>query len=765
MLALLLFAALFSLSASAQESGDIIEALNKVLPNAPAGNMHYDPKTGLTIWTNVYFNVSNKNGGHTALEADYAEVNSQTGDVRADGHVRIENDGQLWVGEHIDYNLTTHRMSSEQFRSGVAPAYIGGESLNGLISKEKGATNVLITTNAFVTTDDVAEPFYRVHADRIKITVGQKVEMWNAVFYLGKVPVFYYPYYSRVLGRRVNNLIVMPGFRSRFGAELLGTYSWYLGDVADGKIHADYRSNRGPGFGPDVNLHLGPQWGEASLKYYYTHDQKPNNDTNGLPFLGNIPHNRQMFNLGWQATPATNLNLKALINYQSDPLILHDYYPGRYTQDPQPGTLFEANKYWDNWSLDALATPQINDYFAQVERLPDVQLTGFRQQVGNTPIYYDSQSSLGEYRSYAGNTTNNVFDPSLGYFSNSAARFDTYHQLTLPETFFNFLNVTPRVGGRFTHYNVDGGNLPSTQTDSSRGVLNTGVEFSFKASQLWADAKNSFFQVDGLRHIIEPSANYVFVPDPSVPPTQLPQFDSELPSLMLSPVDFPDYNSIDSIDSQNVIRFGLRNVLQTKRDGQLQDLVNWNLLLDWRLNPKAAQNGLPEQTSLNDLYSQLSFRPRTWLTFESQLRYNIDTGDLNMAFHQITFAPNNRWSWGVGDWYLRGGVWGNIVNDINNVNVGWQKSDYLTSTFFYRLDDNWGARMQHNFDFDTGRLQSQFYTLYRDMRSWTAALTFRVENNVNSSPDYTIAFQISLKANPSTHVGNDVANPYHLLGE
>ncbi len=153
--------------------------------------------------------------------------------------------------------------------------------------------------------------------------------------------------------------------------------------------------------------------------------------------------------MDWQATPATNLNVKALINYQSDPTILHDYFPGAYTQDPQPRTFFEANKYWDNWSIDALATPRVNDYFAQVERLPDVQLTGFRQQVGNTPVYYDSQSSLGEYRSYTANTTNNVFDPSLGFYSNSAVRFDTYHQLTLPETFFNWLRRRAARGRTF----------------------------------------------------------------------------------------------------------------------------------------------------------------------------------------------------------------------------------------------------------------------------------------------------------------------------
>ena len=219
---------------------------------------------------------------------------------------------------------------------------------------------------------------------------------------------------------------------------------------------------------------------------------------------------------------------------------------------------------------------------------------------------------------------------------------------------------------------------------------------------------------------------------------------------MLQPVDFPDYNDIDSIDTMNVVRFGLRNILQTKRDGQLQDLVNWNMLLDWRLDPKAGQS------TLNDLYSQLSFRPRTWLTLESQIRYDIDGGNLNMAFHQITFAPNNRWSWGLGHWYLRSGVWGNGT---------WDESDYLTSTFFYRLDDNWGVRVQHDFDFTTGRLQSQFYTLYRDMRSWTAALTFHVINNLGSQVDYGVSFQLSLKASPSTAVGQDAANPYHLVGE
>ena len=58
-----------------------------------------------------------------------------------------------------------------------------------------------------------------------------------------------------------------------------------------------------------------------------------------------------------------------------DPLLLHDFFEGDYTANPQPNTFVEANKYWDNWSLDALTTPRVNDFFNQVERLPDVKLT------------------------------------------------------------------------------------------------------------------------------------------------------------------------------------------------------------------------------------------------------------------------------------------------------------------------------------------------------------------------------------------------------
>jgi LPS-assembly protein len=738
--ALVFLYALFPFAARAQQQSSwVVQALSQIIPGAPAGSV--DVVGDTAYGTNVFVQYNT----NATLIADSARLDYQSGEVEADGHVRIEQGDLIWTGEHIRYNFKTHQMQSEQFRTGKPPVFAQGEQLQGDTTNQ-----IYQARHAFVTTDDVSNPAIYVRSSRIKIVPGKYIEMWNAVVYLDGVPAFYFPYYRRELGPRANNWNFIPGYRTGYGPFLLNTYTWYANDAADGKFHLDYREERGVGVGPDLNLHLG-RWGEAVFKYYYLNDQKPNTSTNDTPWTNGIPENRQRVYFAYQATPATNLNLKALVNYQSDPLVLHDFFEGAYRNNPQPYSFTEVNKYWNNWSLDAETTPQINNFFNQVERLPDLKLTGYRQQVFNTPFYYESDSSAGYYRMFFADTNGPT---GLNY---SAARADTFHQLLLPCTFFGWLNVTPRVGGRATYYSAETG-PGGTNSETWRNVFNTGVETSFKASQLWSGATNSLLAVDGLRHIIEPSATYAYVPNPSTPPAQLPQFDSALPSLLLLPVQFSDYNNIDSIDSENVIRFGLRNTLQTRRDGQLDNLVDWNVMLDWRLTPGQNQNNLDEPFSrpenFSDLYSDLAFKPRSWIVLDSQLRYAIDGGHLNLAFDQLTFTPNERWSWGFGYWYLRSGFDGFTQND-----------NFITSTLFYRVNDNWGLRTQHDFNAADGRLQEQDYSIYRDLRSWTCALTFRVIDNTTGPTDYTVAFTFSLKAAPKVHVGDDTVQPYHLVGE
>jgi LPS-assembly protein len=742
--ALAIVAAIFPLSVLAQQFGWEAWSLNDIIPGAPTNSsVNYDYARGIGTGTNgVCVRYTSEKTGETVLMADSASWNENTGEAVTDGHVRIEMGGQIFLGEHINYNFKTHHMRSEQFRTGRPPVFAAGEKLQGDISNK-----VYTAQHVFVTTDDVSDPAFRIRASRIRMVPGEYIEAWNAVLFANGVPAFYYPYYKRSLGAHANELSFLPGFRSAYGPYLLTTYTWWLNDAMDGVLHADYRERRGLGVGPDLNLHLG-RWGDGEFKYYYLHDLDSNESlvTNSFHSLsGPIPKNRQRFYFGWQATPATNLNVKALVNYQTDPLVLHDFFEGDYTADPQPNTFIEVNKYWRNWNLDAETTPRVNNFFDQVERLPDVKLTGWRQQVFDTPVYYESESSAGYYRRMLA-ATNSLFAGTNGpNFDYAAARADTFQQLLLPTTFFGWLNVTPRAGGRLTYYSEETG-AGGTNEETYRKVFNAGVDVSFKSSRLWTGATNSLLDMDGLRHIVEPSASYAFVPRPSTRPAQLPQFDSVLPSPLLLPIQLPDYNNIDSIDSENVIRFGLRNTLQTRRAGELQNLLDWNVLLDWRLHPTAGQG------TFNDLYSGFTFRPRSWLTLESQTRYDINNGHFNLAYHQITFTPNEWWSWSLGHVYSRAG----FVDRGDNL---------ISSTMFFRVNDNWGFRATHDFNAMDGRLQDQFYTVYRDLRSWTGALTFRVTDNGTGKEDFTIAFSFSIKAHPRHRLGGDTVEPYHLVGE
>lgn len=737
LLILTLFFCQALVSAQAQE-----ESYLEILPLAGSGDVMGNLAGRSAVITNRHvIKFKHPTYGQGVLIADRSQVQYHSGDVSASGNVYIQRDDLVWAGENIRYNFYTKKMEAMQFRAGGAvsgqpPAFVAGENVGG-----DHSNNVYTAQNAYLTTDDVAEPATRIKASSIKIIPGKSFEARHAVLYVGNVPMFYFPFYSVRLDGQMNRFDFVPGYRSRYGAYLLSSYNWSLNDQIEGTLHGDYRYKRGGAGGADLNLHLG-RWGEAGFKYYHLHDLRPDIDNPGFT----VPADRKRAKFTYDAAPFTNLTVKSQVRYQSDERILHNFFESEYRGNPQPSTYVELNRHTDNFALDFYAQGRINEFFENVERLPETRLTGFRQQVFGSPLYYESESSLGFYRRRFAVTNNLVAGANY-----EAARGDTYHQLTLPQTYFGWLNFTPRAGGRVTYYG-DADGPGATTGELTRSVFNTGAELTFKASQTWAHTTNGLFALDGLRHIFEPSVNYVFVPKPSHLPGELPQFDTELPSLRLLPIHFPDYNAVDSVDSQSTVRLGVRNRFQTKRDGVVEDFLYWDLYSDWRLDPRAGQN------TFSDIFSDVVFRPRTWLALESLTRFDIHDGVYRLSFHNLTLQPNDTWSWGIGHLYVR--------DDFSATPTALQDGNsFLTSTVFLRLNENWGFRAQHQYEVRESWLQQQTYSVYRDLRNWTCALTFRVRDPRNSEgKDYAVAFTFSLKAMPRVNVGEDAVRPSRLLG-
>jgi lipopolysaccharide assembly outer membrane protein LptD (OstA) len=697
------------------------------------GHVELDPRTGLTTYTNAQAPVT-LTYGDTILSAHQIQLNKAANEAIAEGDVIILRAGaQIWRGERIVYNFQTRVMNTPDFRAGHQPYFLSGSNL--LTSP---SNNAYIATNGTFTTDDNPEPNYRIRAKTLTIIPGKSIEAHHALIYIGDVPVMYLPYYHKNLDRHPNNYEFLAGYRSSWGAFLLNTYNWYWNERLNGAVNLDLRSDRGIGGGPDFHWH-DRTFGEGLLRYYYTHDIDPRK-----VFGFETPdEDRQRVLFRDLISVRTNLTIRSQVAFQSDPFIIRDFFESEYHDNVQPKSFVEVNQAWKNWDLNALTMFRVNDFQETVERLPDVKLTGLRQQIGPTPLYYESESSVGYFRHVFPVETNIDFPSLTNYFG--AARADTYHQITLPWTFFGWLNVIPRVGDRVTYYS-EANERGATTDEETRNVFNTGAEVTFKASRVYRNIRTEVLDVNGLRHTIEPSLNYVFVPDPNVRPHQVPQFDSQLPTSRLLPIEFPDYNSIDSIDSQQVVRFGLRNKLQTKRDGKVDNLLNWSIYTDWRI---ARHRG---QSEFSDIYSDIDFKPRSWLTLSSETRYNLEQGGFREANHTVTIEPNDVWSIALGHRYR-----------VDTPDLG-QGNNLITGTIFYRMNENWGFRISEQYEARDGILEYQYYTIYRDFRSWTGAVTFRVRDDRNGPTDYTAAFTFSLKAFPRYGVGDDSVKPTRLIG-
>ena len=596
-------------------------ATNVVDIQSITGSAEFDFARNLGFYTNGVV----ARYGEVTLTADRAEFNLVTGEIRAIGSVVLQHAGELWRGDEINYNFRTREIGTATFRAGDNPFYIRGQGVGANPSNQ-----TYTATNAVVTTDDMSNPAFRVRGKKLTVVPNEYIEIEDAVAYMGNVPVFYYPKYRRELKRHEQNFVFVPGFRTTYGPYLLTTLNSYWNENLSTELHLDYRVDRGFGVGPGVFYNF-KRWGRAEAEYYYLNDQDPmTNVFSGAP----LPSDRDRFKFNYSARPYTNFTLKSSVNYQSDSQVIRDFFEEEYVRNSQPSTYVEAQQAWDNFSLNIFAQPQINDFFDTIERLPEIRFTGARQQLGASPFYYETETSAGWYQqSYAGSPTF------------SAWRGDTFHQLLLPQNLFGWLNVTPRASGRYTTYGEANGVGTTTGTED-RFVFNTGMEVSTKASRVWASATNGFFNLSGIRHIVEPAINYSYTPDPSVAPAQLPQFDYEFPGIRPLPIDFPGYNSIDSIDSQSTFRFGLRNKIQTKRDRQVENVVDWNVFMDWRLDPTT------NQTTLSDVFSDLDLRPWSWLTLTSEVRYNFSESRLKELNHYVLFQPYTRWSISFGQRYL-----------------------------------------------------------------------------------------------------------------
>ncbi len=780
------------LSPSASDTASRTEPVRNPVEITADGNTHFE--NGVAVAED---NVQIRYNG-VSIYCDKAEYNSETRDVLLIGNVRIYDQKNLITSQRALYNLETKQLRGLQFQGDMTPLKFQALSMRSVSQDEFHAKNSLLTTS------DSSMPTWGIHSHTMRIYNKDRVIFLNSVVYAGKVPIFWVPYMYASL--KETGIQILPGYDSTWGGYLLTSYAYPIGkgDHLLARVHSDYRSLRGYAIGLDLEDHFGKDSRNSGhFLSYYAWDHNPNinnapgQQTIATPFSNDyVGRYRVTFDQKFYLND--DLYATADITKLSDFTFMQNYYPDENAVNPQPDNNITLTQKSDDATLSLVTRWQMNNFQETTERLPELAADFKQAPLFDLPVYYDGTTELGQLqRSFAVNTTNNPY-----YFSPpeyNATRFDTFHQISAPQKFFGWLSVVPKVGMRVTAYSHSGDytttngaitTFPTTTTngittpnnlnwggDVVRPIFNAGIETSFKVSRNFEWMQSRLLGLDGVRHVFQPYSNlsYVYAGGPSA--NQIFQFDRYMPnnpsnptrsgfqtsSPELQPLNFPEFAAIDTIDTWAIMRVGVRNRLQTRRDGDTYDWFYLDTFTDINgINPYI--NG-----PLSNLNNQLTFKPVSWLSFLFDTQVPITPEGFTEVNFAINVMPARWFQFSIGSAY---------VNNYNGMS-GNQPS--LTEQ--WKLTDHWSITASQIFNVGsssttTGAISpttslgnsvlDQRYLINRDLSSWIISLGAEVRNNQgvttttttqNALSQYSAVIAFTLKDAPNIMIQNAFGAP------
>lgn len=552
-----------------------------------------------------------------------------------------------------------------------------------------------------------------------------------------------------------------------------------------GSVLLDYYDDRGVGYGTSLDITT-PESSTEFFAYAvrdrnpYTlweddYGENPDFDATGEPISDEewimqnsrlkIPKDRYEFRLSNITFFNPRLTFRGQLDLLSDYNFLEEYFQARYNKDIQPPTFAALDYQGDDYSLLLQSTFKVNSFDATVERMPELRLDIFRKELFSN-IYYQGQTSGGYYKmnwrefdlkrkDYPRWTEaqkkwaerNGYLDELKNYES---FRFDTLHAFYYPMRFLDSINFIPRFAARMTAYSrsssrdiklddfytmvaansLEGWPPMTTKVQNYdkdggseyRFAVEFGAELNTKFYRTWQTPKSAFFQIDGLRHVIIPYANYTFIPSPTVDYARLYYFDD-----------------VDQITRQNFFRLGLINRLQTRDDNsQIRQYFSMENYWDFHFFRDFGFNNIGDFTTL------LSFTPTEEFSLSTKLV--MDVGNNNEHDYEVTRGKSkagrpgisnklfNRWETTLTykfskDWKVKASY---LYSDSYRQRATYSMASTLASAVAMTNFASYFDREQ------LATLAISFPTYFDDRLKGTASATYDVDDGLFDRVDFTL---------------------------
>jgi len=469
---------------------------------------------------------------------------------------------------------------------------------------------------------------------------------YNSFLRIYGVPVFWLPMIYTPKDESPGLFSSQIGYTSDWGFFILATKKFQLMEYpnVETSLDLDFYSKRGLGYGERTQIVTENSMTE--LDAYGIYDNEPY-ESSGDEDEGRfeIPHQRFDFHLAHRTHITPRLDIRAQVEWMSDPYMLDDFFSSRAYDLTEPASYVALEYQGDRFSSALYTRFQVNDFFTTVQKLPEFRLDIPRQEIiPGWNIYYQGSHTADYLRMNWARFDRDWKNPESKLKNYETGRFDSVNFIYYPLRTAYF-NIVPRAGLRMTGYtdtsetkisqkdifamqmamdeDEDFGqpvkNYQDTRDGKFRVIAEFGAEANTKIYNTWQNVRSDFLGLDGLRHICEPYVNYTFITDPTVKRDRLLFFDE-----------------IDRLSELHFIRFGMRNRLQTRRGGfQDASVYEWFSMENyWDLYINDDDNF----NHIGDFCTKLTFNPTEQLSFTGF--FSIDAG--NNQTHDVEATRGNR---------------------------------------------------------------------------------------------------------------------------
>jgi LPS-assembly protein len=439
------------------------------------------------------------------LIADEAEIDLQTKDVIAVGHIILDQGPRRLSGDSMTFNLDTKTGKFRHAMGQMSPDYyFTGDEV------EKTGPDTYVIRDGIFTSCSQPVPDWSFRVREAEIQVEGYAHAHGTSMRVKKVPVLYTPWLLWPVKRDRASGFLIPniGYSQRKGAELGLAYFQTLGRSYDTTVHLDTYTK---GF-----LGVGNEFRYA-----------PTAGTKG-DLISQAVYDPETRSWRWKVLLDHTTNdlpngMRAVVQYQkySDFNFFRDF-----ERDFDTNTLrFIDSRAFvtGNWGPNLVNllledretfVDQQNDTLLQ-RRLPELQYRLRSTQIGKTPFYLELASTA----SYLDVSRPQNYQGQYG-------RFDLFPTLTLPVKTFPWLNLSLTGGERLTWY---GDTLNQQQTGFTGDTLTR--TFPFGGAEIIGPSFSKIFnwnvgELGKFKHLIEPRITYTYQGNVSQEEqTAIPLFD------------------------------------------------------------------------------------------------------------------------------------------------------------------------------------------------------------------------------------------------